>query len=586
MLFICIFLIGCNKNFKESIKKSDSSTSFESLPSENQIKPEDISSWVSSLPSKLPFKLQWDQAEQKIINGKHVVAVPINKYAAVFFTKQDNNLKVYAYRWNKNTSSESFTGGIQVFSFQSYGFIGMVYNKNKLIKVGFAKEIPGTQLVKNSNNKTTNGIKQTASLAHWLAATACAIVGGEWVEFNWQTGVGPACQDWFSYSWLTSGNGFTSAPGSSNDSSYGDIYVYGLPPAYIDNTNSSGGGVTGGTPTDIGVGDPNGMYSSDGSYQINTITGDGVVWVNLWAVPDQSGCPTIPGNLTNGNMTTNTYNPHDCDGVAHWTHFKMPSITVIGNSIDLTTDQINWLTNNNEAAKAIASFITLNDGDLQETKESALWSINNLMNNSSISLPIYKNQFLSLPEGGDDDLNYDYWNNPNLTFPAQSLPSYNRFYDAFPKHSDTRFDTPIKMYTAVGGEVLNQYNLSGARNTCALRISRALNYSGVTIPDIKDQTYKGSDNKFYFLGAAKLKAWMIKTFGPPTKIEGSQGGIHGSNFPSLLNGKKGIFIMTPNDINKFQATGHADLLTYFSCDGGCYFDAPGGVKDILIWELQ
>ena len=48
-------------------------------------------------------------------------------------------------------------------------------------------------------------------------------------------------------------------------------------------------------------------------------------------------------------------------------------------------------------------------------------------------------------------------------------------------------------------------------NACALRVSRALNYSGVTIPNIANHTFQGSDGKYYFLSSAKLYNWMIKT---------------------------------------------------------------------------
>lgn len=36
----------------------------------------------------------------------------------------------------------------------------------------------------------------------------------------------------------------------------------------------------------------------------------------------------------------------------------------------------------------------------------------------------------------------------------------------------------------------------------------------------------------------------------------------------------------------FGASGHADLFFANSCDGGCYFAAKGGVKEILFWELK
>jgi hypothetical protein len=109
---------------------------------------------------------------------------------------------------------------------------------------------------------------------------------------------------------------------------------------------------------------------------------------------------------------------------------------------------------------------------------------------------------------------------------------------------DTNFTTAEQVYTSVGGAVLTKYN-QGARNTCALRISKGLNYSGITIPNIPGVTVKGADNKNYFLVAKNLLTWMKNTFGTPTgsnHLTGSQGGANGVNFPTLLNGKQGIYI--------------------------------------------
>lgn len=126
-------------------------------------------------------------------------------------------------------------------------------------------------------------------------------------------------------------------------------------------------------------------------------------------------------------------------------------------------------------------------------------------------------------------------------------------------------------------------------NACAIRVSRALNYSGIDVPYISSQTIKGGDGKNYFLGAANLNAWMLKTFeNAPTHLTGTQGGKYGQNFPYLLSNKKGIYIMIPNypGKNYFNASGHADLLTNGSCLGDCYFNPKGAVAYINLWELQ
>ena len=131
-----------------------------------------------------------------------------------------------------------------------------------------------------------------------------------------------------------------------------------------------------------------------------------------------------------------------------------------------------------------------------------------------------------------------------------------------------------------------------------MRISRALNNSGITIPAGINR-YQGADGKYYFLSCAALLKWMKITFGTPAGsnyLTGSQGGTNGLKFIDLLSGKKGIYFMVPNfpggcDTSTttgtgFCASGHADIIQNGVCDGSCYFNARGGVAEIFIFELQ
>jgi hypothetical protein len=218
------------------------------------------------------------------------------------------------------------------------------------------------------------------------------------------------------------------------------------------------------------------------------------------------------------------------------------------------------------------------------------WAINYISQNTAVSFSVFQNQFMGISEGQDGTYDATYWDDPNLTFPPQTLPTWANFNAAFPKHDDPLLDDPSEMYTSIGGQVLSQYNTAPTlhQNTCALRVSKALNYSGVTIPAGTDR-YQGSDGKYYFLSAKALLIWMKKTFGTPTggnHLTGAQGGVNGENFPSLLAGKKGIYMMTPNYPGLF-ASGHADMIENSVCDGNCYFNTvTGGIFEIYIWELQ
>lgn len=135
-------------------------------------------------------------------------------------------------------------------------------------------------------------------------------------------------------------------------------------------------------------------------------------------------------------------------------------------------------------------------------------------------------------------------------------------------------------------------------NTCAVRVSKALNYSGVIIPNITGQTYKGDDNFYYFTGAANLNRWMRKTFGcenpnlsigeysNSSSFHLEQGNLstNGENLATIFEVNNGIFSMVSSDPS--WATGHADILLSTDinmCDGGCHFDGP--IKYIDFWQL-
>lgn len=196
----------------------------------------------------------------------------------------------------------------------------------------------------------------------------------------------------------------------------------------------------------------------------------------------------------------------------------------------------------------------------------------------------------SLPAVDPDE---QWWNDNSTTFPPQNLPSWDNINSHYPKDANGNDMPADDVYNLIGGDILVMKNANpdNFRNACAARVSRALNYSGVTIPSIPNHTFKGGDGKYYFLSAAKLYNWMVKTFGTSNAIvlNQNQGGSNGSQFQPLLSGKKGIFLMKPASIQSFGATGHATLYNGSGCVGGvehCYFDAEGGVAKIVLFKLN
>ncbi len=228
-----------------------------------------------------------------------------------------------------------------------------------------------------------------------------------------------------------------------------------------------------------------------------------------------------------------------------------------------------------------------------DTKAFVNWTLDFFKANKNTTFEQFQNWFITPREGKDGDYDATFWENPNLIFPQQQLPTFQSFDDAYPRTSGS------DLATLIGGDVLTLYNKypSVVRGFCALKVSRGLNYSGITIPHIvttnkEPGTVLGSDGKYYFLNAKALNKWMQKTFGiSPSnpnhkKISGDQSGKNGENFTLLTAGIKGIYSMVST--NSEWASGHADLINNGTCVFGCHFyDIPPAPIDYIdIWILN
>jgi hypothetical protein len=251
-----------------------------------------------------------------------------------------------------------------------------------------------------------------------------------------------------------------------------------------------------------------------------------------------------------------------------------------------------------EARQAIDAYLKANraptGGFTMETRNFANWIFNYFTKHSDTTFEQFKNWFLAPNEGKDFFYDEAFWENPALSFPQQDLPSWNGFESAYPTQSGA------VLVGVIGGPVQQAYNdyPSLSRGYCALKVSRALNYSGISIPQITTTsgnpgTILGGDGKYYFLNAKALNKWMRETFGTsPSNPDhysflGSDGGVNGENFPTLVAGLKGIYSMVSTNAN--WASGHADILRENgTCKAGCHFQdtPPAPIDYIDIWVLK
>lgn len=282
--------------------------------------------------------------------------------------------------------------------------------------------------------------------------------------------------------------------------------------------------------------------------------------------------------------------------------------TLSQNSNDLTTVQINQTKQ--------SAFVFLLQHGAWLAGQSALTQLSILLNlsslekiekmdkladymtlNPSVSYAQYVKWFLGAVEGKDAYYNDSFWQNSNLNFPQQQLPTWNNFNNSFPRNSDGTFMTgPNNVFGFVGGSVLQARidNPDTTNNTCALKVSIALNGAGVIIPNIPGQTLQGGGafaGKYFFLNAKALNNWMKLTFGTNPnnpnhhKFTQSQSGTNGEGFLSALNNlspNHGIFTMLPISAIEFGASGHCDIFDGTNCASHCYFDSA---SEINIWIL-
>jgi hypothetical protein len=245
------------------------------LPDAQKVHPAEILSWIDRvLPADYSEQIKLTQSDQNVINNEHVVRIPIGKDAALFFTKTDGQLQVFAYKWlNKNPKGKLFTGYITAYSFQENNAKQFTYIDSKVIEQSYLEIKLDTKTIVPSHGPSamdmfepTNNysVNETYSFG-FIGQFWCWITGGTWNK----------------------GDG---TPG--NYGANGEVGVAGCDYAVtvntIDMTSGAGGDYSFFSDGTFLAGDPyNGSIPPGGS---NYGGGDG--WVNVY-VPD-SGCDLNP----------------------------------------------------------------------------------------------------------------------------------------------------------------------------------------------------------------------------------------------------------------------------------------------------
>jgi Type VI secretion system (T6SS), amidase effector protein 4 len=130
------------------------------------------------------------------------------------------------------------------------------------------------------------------------------------------------------------------------------------------------------------------------------------------------------------------------------------------------------------------------------------------------------------------------------------LFTWSSLWNEYPDY--VNYPEPGQVKTLVGGAV----NADWIVNTCAIRLSRALNYNGVPVPGNFPGllTVKGADGKRYAIRVAEVRKWLAHALAKPEFDITKKRGDPFDKTP--ISAMKGIIGF---DIHFSDATGHLDL---------------------------
>lgn len=135
----------------------------------------------------------------------------------------------------------------------------------------------------------------------------------------------------------------------------------------------------------------------------------------------------------------------------------------------------------------------------------------------------------------------------------------------------------------IGGGLSTGWNFEHIDNTCAIRMSRALNYSGLLVPHGYPGllVVHGKDRKYYATRAREMKKWLALRLGRPLEL-------HAPVDRAAFQGKKGIIGFS---VQFKDAAGHIDLWdgTTFQYERGALSEGLDYFKlatKVVLWEIQ
>lgn len=157
---------------------------------------------------------------------------------------------------------------------------------------------------------------------------------------------------------------------------------------------------------------------------------------------------------------------------------------------------------------------------------------------------------------------------------AEQLRNFDHLWNAYPAPGGPAEDAKHM----IGGEV----DADWVTNTCVVRLSRAMNYSGNLVAEVAGDeilTLRGADGRPYALRVAEFQRYLRRRYGPPT-LSWTYPPQQGGPVPASFRGRKGILCFEVSVWS--DATGHFDLWDGSAPRHHGYFDVADAVH---LWEV-
>ena len=154
--------------------------------------------------------------------------------------------------------------------------------------------------------------------------------------------------------------------------------------------------------------------------------------------------------------------------------------------------------------------------------------------------------------------------------------TFDKLWDAYPHGSADEVKAKI------GGGV----GMDWVTNTCAIRVSHALNAMGDAIQKTHRhadgaplKTTYGADGSRYVYQVSEMRKYLTEKYGEPTVVHHNPG--DGGAVPASFNGKQGVILF---DVRVWSdATGHVDLWDGQAAAHQAYFDKA---RSVYLWEIR